>query len=408
MATIQFKHGKYYINQWSSIHKKNICSEGFPTQRAAEKALPGFVKKVKNGYAPEPRKKKIEPAATENPYVNITFAKVYADFCDTVLIDTYNSQNNRDTFKYMIESHVIPVIGKYPIKEIVYGQLQTMFAKMEKKGTSESLSASSKRKIVGYINKLYEYALRCKYVTENPCRNIIIKAPSVVFDKPVWDEKQLYSFLDWCKKNMFYSYYVAFLIAATTASRRGEICGIRYADISEGYLHKNRGIDRFGNITDMKNHVSHRGLYIMDITLEAIEEQKRRQNIIINAVGDKSGIQHHVKPWDYILTDDWNYPIKPDVLTKNFRKAMLRYRKEVDNTIPEISLKGLRDTYASIALAAGENVREVSEQLGHARPSTTLNRYASLIKAPTKGLNERMNERLFKNTSQTDNQNNIV
>lgn len=393
MATIQFKREKYYVVQWSSIHKRNVWSEGFPTKRAAEKAMPGFIKKVKNGYAPEPKKK--APDNT-NPYINITFSKVYEDFCETTLAETYKSRNNRDTFKTMITNHVIPVIGSCPIKDIVYGQIQTMFAKMKMVKGDAALSASSKRKIVGYMNKIYEYAIRCEYVTENPCRKLVIAAPSVVFDKPVWDEKQLASFLDWCKHNIYYGYYVGFLIAGTTASRRGEICGLRYSDIGDEVFNKNRAIDRYGEVTDMKNHVSHRGIYLMDITKKAIEEQKRRQNAIIRAIGDMSGIQHHVKSWDYILTDEWNYPIKPDVLTKNFRKAVSRYRKEVDPSLPPIPLKGLRDTYASIALASGENIREVSEQLGHARPSTTLNRYAALVRTPTKGLNERMNDRIFK------------
>lgn len=401
MAAIIQKGNKFYITQWSSIHKKTIWSEPYSTEKAAERDTAAFVKKVKNGYAPESKRKKIQPE-DDNPYKNITFGKIYEDFCDTTLTETYKSRNNRDTFKIMLENHVIPVIGKYPIADITYGQIQTMFSKMKLLKGTEPLSASSKRKIVGYMNKIYEYAIRCEYVTDNPCRKLVITAPSVIFDKQVFDEEQLCAFMDWCKHNLYYGYYLGFLIACTTASRRSEICGLRYSDLDNEFLNKNRGVDRYGDITDMKNHVSHRGIYLMDITRDAIEEQKRRQNVIIHTIGDRSGIQHHVKPWDYILTDEWNYPIKPDVLTKNFRKAVLRYQREVDSSLPYISLKGLRDTYASIALASGENIREVSEQLGHARPSTTLNRYAALVKTPTKGLNMRMNDRIFKKKDSTN------
>lgn len=169
----------------------------------------------------------------------------------------------------------------------------------------------------------------------NPCRDIIIESSTVIYDKPVWSEDVLSAFLDWCQENIKFSYYLGFLIAATTASRRGEICAIKYTDIKEGYLHKNRGMDRYGSQTNMKTHVSHRGIYIMDITLSAIEEQKRRQTAIIGMIGDQSAIYPSVRPWDYVLTDDWNKPIKPNVLTKNFRKAVRRYQNNWDIPSPE-------------------------------------------------------------------------
>lgn len=406
MANVQERKGNFYPVSYSPVLKKNLWGEGYSTLKGAERNLAAWDKKVKGGYVPENIRKKLEAAAAPvNPYQNILFSKVYEDFVDTVLENTYRSKNNRDTLKIMVSGHVLPVIGEYPIKDITFGQIQTMFSKMvckpgpgsdpEDDHAPDPLSASSKRKIVGYMNKIYEYAIKCKYIESNPCRDIVINAPSVVCDKPVWDPDTLFSFLDWCRRNVNYSYYLAFLLAATTAARRGEYCAVRYGDIKDGCLYKSRGMDRYGDTTEMKNHVSHRGIYLMPVVLEAIEEQRRRQTSIIHLIGNMSGIDGMVKPWDYILTDEWNNPIKPDIITKNFRKAVIRYQEEVDPSIPYISLKGLRDTYASIALASGENVKEVSEQLGHSKPSTTLNRYASLIKAPTQGLNKRMGDRIF-------------
>ena len=44
-----------------------------------------------------------------------------------------------------------------------------------------------------------------------------------------------------------------------------------------------------------------------------------------------------------------------------------------------ISFHGLRHTSGSTALAAGATVKEVSERLGHSRPSMTLDIYAHVI-----------------------------
>lgn len=47
--------------------------------------------------------------------------------------------------------------------------------------------------------------------------------------------------------------------------------------------------------------------------------------------------------------------------------------------VPKISFHTLRHTHATIMLANGENVKVVSERLGHARPAITLNFYAHVM-----------------------------
>jgi len=58
--------------------------------------------------------------------------------------------------------------------------------------------------------------------------------------------------------------------------------------------------------------------------------------------------------------------------------------KEVSNTLKEIStrpiiLKGLRHTYATLRVAKGDNIMDVSNQLGHYDPGFTLRRYTHWI-----------------------------
>jgi integrase len=54
----------------------------------------------------------------------------------------------------------------------------------------------------------------------------------------------------------------------------------------------------------------------------------------------------------------------------------------------------LRHTYATLQLAAGENLAVVSRQLGHANPTITLNIYRHVLPNEGKGLNNRMAERV--------------
>ena len=62
--------------------------------------------------------------------------------------------------------------------------------------------------------------------------------------------------------------------------------------------------------------------------------------------------------------------------------------------LPFIKFHSLRHTAASLALADGENVKVVSEMLGHADASITLNVYAHVMPTQHRNRADRMGEML--------------
>lgn len=388
-GSVQLNKGKFYPVLYDKETKKHKWGIGCQTRREAEKELRIMLAKYDGGS--------IVFGKTD------TFELIYQQWSEEVLPEVSKSRNNRETAKNQIENHVIPVIGKIAIDKINTQALQRMFAEMRKKPTKEELtnninpeklSAATKHKIMGYINGIFTYAMELGQIVENPAAGVKLQSAPMP-DLAVWNANQLFTFLEWCRLNLPHYYYLAFLILGTTAMRRGEACGLKYADIRGNLIIQQHAVDRYGNVTDMKTSGSHRPTALMHPVLSAIAEQKRRQASIIQEIGNFSGIQGSVKPWDYILTDEWNKPIMPDILTKNFRKAVIRYRKEVDDTLPYIPLKNLRHTFATIALTSGEYIGDVSAQLGHSRKSTTLDRYSQFISNPAIDMSQRMQDRLF-------------
>jgi hypothetical protein len=57
----------------------------------------------------------------------------------------------------------------------------------------------------------------------------------------------------------------------------------------------------------------------------------------------------------------------------------LPYRLVRDAGLPPITLHGIRHSYATAALAAGEPLKVVSERLGHASTSITANLYQHVL-----------------------------
>ena len=76
------------------------------------------------------------------------------------------------------------------------------------------------------------------------------------------------------------------------------------------------------------------------------------------------------------LFTQWNgLPIYPDTITEWFPKFLER------SGLPRVTLHSLRHSNATLMIAEGVDIRTVSNRLGHAQTSTTLNIYSHALKS---------------------------
>jgi len=88
------------------------------------------------------------------------------------------------------------------------------------------------------------------------------------------------------------------------------------------------------------------------------------------------------KQWDaawvdsaYVFTAENGAALDPESVTRYFRQAVAK------SMLPAIRLHDLRHTHATLALQAGIHPKVVSERLGHATISITLDTYSHAIPA---------------------------
>jgi integrase len=158
---------------------------------------------------------------------------------------------------------------------------------------------------------------------------------------------------------------------ATCGLRRGEALGLRWRDVD---------LDG-GTVAIAKARVStDRGV------VEGQPKSGRGRAVALDA-GTVAKLREHRKcqleerlAWgpayaaeDYVFTREDGVPYSPDHVTRAFRKAVKRAG------LPPIRLHDLRHTWASLALAAGVNPKVVSERLGHATVSFTLDTYSHVM-----------------------------
>jgi integrase len=161
-------------------------------------------------------------------------------------------------------------------------------------------------------------------------------------------------------------------LAAATAMRRGEIGGLMwhhvglekdtvrveqtrlYAD-GTAYVEKPKTASSLRTITTGPTGTS------ALLRAEAIQSADRQ---LLGEYWEDTG---------FVFTKEGGKPLHPDYITKRFQRDVKH------SGVRRITFHGLRHTFATTAVAAGQNLKSVSEVLGHANPETTIAIYTQYV-----------------------------
>jgi integrase len=161
-----------------------------------------------------------------------------------------------------------------------------------------------------------------------------------------------------------------FALALTTGMRPGEYLALKWSDIDwqRGTASVSRTIQETGSertFDDTKRKHSRRVVKLRGF-VSATLANVRNSRILVNEGEPEIGR-------GLIFRSDKGDPLKQRRVKREFRKLL-----EAAG-IRRIRLYDLRHTAATLAIAAGVSVKVVSDQLGHARISFTLERYSHVL-----------------------------
>jgi len=170
-------------------------------------------------------------------------------------------------------------------------------------------------------------------------------------------------------------YKTMVLLLLYSGMRRGELCGLEWSDVDfENHLISIRRTSQYlpGKgiyVKGTKTASSVRTIKLPTVAIDLLREYHKWQTLQRLSIGDQ---------WvdcDRIYTS-WNgRPAHPDTLTAWFEGFLKR------TDLPQIHIHSLRHTNATLMIAGGEDIRTVSQRLGHAQVTTTVNTYTHAIQS---------------------------
>lgn len=154
--------------------------------------------------------------------------------------------------------------------------------------------------------------------------------------------------------------------------RREEACGLKWEDIdfeNRTVIIRRARTTAGSQIVEKKpkTDTSVRTLYISDALYMILNKEKAEQDKNRSLIGELYQGSGYVCAWP----DGRLY--RPNYLSELFTKFIK------DNGLPQITLHGLRHTFASLSHAAGISAFDIGKAMGHSTPDTTQRIYTHLF-----------------------------
>lgn len=288
------------------------------------------------------------------------FESVAKEWFDSIKTQVKESTSNK--YWNLLNSYILPNFGKKNLLEItydyVYEQCNQLLKTGGKKGTG--LSAKTVSDILSLIRNILRFAIQKGMMVACDAQSIHVKRQTKEMRVLSRSEQEklcqyLYSDLDSCNMGI--------LLCLFTGLRVGEICALRWEDISfsEKTIHVHQTLQRIqartgGSsktrivVTTPKSACSIRTIPIPDDLIE----------LLVSYQSSSTG---------YFLTNNAQKHLEPRTMQNHFKKALQRSEVEPAN------YHSLRHTFATRCIELGFDVKSLSEILGHASVNITMNRY---------------------------------
>jgi len=371
------KGNRYYVviedQDPDTGDRKRRWHSGFGTKAEAEDERIRLVAAQQTGgYIPP-------SADTVGEYLEIWLTTINATVRATTLA-SYEVQVRR----------ALPYLAAVPLQKVTGSLLNNMYGQLLESGRADGsggLSTASVRRVHAMLHRAFRDAMRWNHLSRNPADAADPPKERGSLQRPfrTWTAVQLRQSLQHVRDDRLYAAYV---LAAMTGMRRGEVLGLRWSDVD---LELSRIAIEQTLVT-----VGH------DLLVSTPKSAKGRRSVDLD-VGTATILREHAgrqadeigkadELWqdsDLVFTDPIGRPVHPNTFTKQFRQQIAAA------ALPRIRLHDLRHTHATLALKSGQHAKVVSERLGHATVAFTLDVYSHVVPGMQKQLADQFGAMVF-------------
>lgn len=337
------------------------------TQAEVRKKLAAAVAALDEGVYFEPKK------TTVGNWLDVWLTEYAEPVLKPLTVQAYGQQ---------IRNHIKPALGALQLSELDTTMIQSFYNALRSgkaKSSKKPLSAKSIKNIHGVLHCALEKAVELRYIRFNPADAVTI--PSV--KKPeinVMEPAEMAQFLSALSGERYRNLFV---LALFTGMRQSELLGLSWkqVDLQRGTITVSQQLQCKGGKYFLSTPKSNKPRVVMPapFVMEALWAEHQAQaarRIRAGSAWDN--------PMDLVFTNELGSHLVHRTVVKHFK----RLTEELE--LPHLRFHDLRHTYAVTALQAGDDIKTVQGNLGHATASFTLDVYGHVTDQMKKDSADRM------------------
>jgi len=289
------------------------------------------------------------------------------DYLDRWLRDGDTSRDTtRDYNAWVVSKYIRPTLGSIPLGRLSAFDVQGLYNSLSRQG----LAPASVRRFHNILSSALRTACRWGHISKNPAADVRLPKPYKAEMKVLCDEEAR-RFLETAANCR---HATLWRLAIETGMRPEEYLGLRWRDVDcrEGILMVQSALKRIRGggwkLGDLKTTSSRRRIRLSAELIDQLVEHRMRQTEA--ATVERANWRDH----DLVFHGEYGEPLRVENLTRRHFRCILAAAG-----LPTLRLYDLRHTSATLALRAGVHVKVVSERLGHADVSLTLNTYSHVL-----------------------------
>jgi integrase len=294
----------------------------------------------------------------------LTLAQYLADWLSNHAV-VHCRARTAQGYEYIVKHYLCPILGQIPLNQLRPHHVASYCADVVRQGRSARSALHDYR----LLHKALKDAMQLGILAVNPCDGVQPPKPEdneMAFIHP----EEISCFLDSAEKAPF-PYYYLFRTMLYCGLRRSEGLGLVWSniDLEVCQLRVTQTLHRVNSKYVLQPPKTKNGRRLVNLppslalVLRDYRNQMEAQRLLLSKPLTGS---------DLVFAHIDGTPLDPPTVTHQFLKVARRADLKV-------RLHDLRHTYASIMLAAGVNIKAISQALGHANVSITLSVYSHLL-----------------------------
>jgi len=310
-----------------------------------------------------------------------------ADYLDTWLETAVKQRVREKTYldySDKMRLYIKPTLGSLKLSQVTPEKIQGAYNKM----LEEGLSPRSVRYAHTVLRNALDQAVKWGKIYRNPA-DLVDLPRQKKEEMKVLTPEEAGVFLE---ATVYSPWKPLFSLLLTSGMRPSEALGLKWPDVDfEGKrITINRVLTRTTgsgwSLEEPKTARSRRSIPLPSSVMKDLREHEKDQKAKILAAEPGKYKEH-----GFVFAANNGEPMCGRNILQRYFRPLLK-----DAGLPELRLYDLRHTCATLLLSAGENPKIVSERLGHANITLTLDTYSHVLPDMQQGASDKLEGMLFK------------